>query len=222
MMKKFKMFLEDKNQEDVKDNTDDNKGYFGNIDKDTVNNENYRKVLYTGNMQLVLMSLNPGEDIGLEIHEDGDQFFRVESGEGKLILNGEEFGFEKDFAFTIPSGKEHNIINTGKEDLKIYTIYSPPQHTEGTLDKNKSDNVEEDMNESIVDSDFETQVTEEEADQLFGEIDNEGYHDWFNGGYAEMFNDKIDDLKFKEFVYNDDEEGLEEYIKKIFNKYDIF
>jgi mannose-6-phosphate isomerase-like protein (cupin superfamily) len=215
-LKKFNHVLENKSESESESENETKSEYFGNIDEDTVNNENYRKVIYTGNnMQLVLMSLKPGEEIGSEVHEDGDQFFRVESGKGTLVLDGEEFEFETDFGMTISAGKEHNIINSGDELLKVYSIYAPPEHPEGTIEKDKGDGeeIEENIDESI---------TEEEAEQLFGEIDNEGYYDWFQNGYAEMFADKIDDDKFKEFVDNDDVQGLENYINSIFKKYDIF
>lgn len=208
-IKDFKMFLENTREENIDREPNE---YFGNIDSDTISNENYRKVIYTGsNMQLVLMSIAPGEEIGSEVHEDGDQFFRIESGSGKLVIDDEEFDFEKDFAMTISAGKEHNVINTGEEDLKLYSVYAPPEHPEGIIEKDKSDDGH--INESI---------SKEEAEQLFGEIDNEGYYDWFQGGYAEMFSDEIDDPKFKEFVDNDDVQGLEDYINDIFKKHDIF
>lgn len=218
-IKNFKMFLENKREDNIEEESNE---YFGNIDKDTIDNNNYRKVIYTGsNMQLVLMSIPPGEEIGSEVHEDGDQFFRIESGSGKLVLDGEEFEFEKDFGMTISAGKEHNIINTGEEDLKVYSIYSPPEHPKGTLHKTKGDDDHDHIHESSHDNVSEN-INKEEAEQLFGEIDNEGYYDWFKGGYAEMFADKINDPKFKKLVDNNDIEGLEDYIDTIFKKYDIF
>ncbi|MFA6422375.1 MAG: cupin domain-containing protein [Candidatus Buchananbacteria bacterium] len=110
------------------------KGYVTNIEEDTIENDDFRKVLYTApNSQLVLMSLNPGEDIGEEIH-DLDQFIRIEDGEGKAVLNGMEYDIKDDFAIVIPKGMTHNIINTSDlKKLKLYTIYSPPNHKDGTI-----------------------------------------------------------------------------------------
>jgi len=116
------------------------KGFVTNIEKDTVGNKNFRKVLYTGkNSQLVLMSLMPGEEIGEEVHEDTDQFFRVDSGSGKVVINGDETNIENGSAIVIPQGAKHNVINTGKEDLKLYSIYSPPHHEDGTIHKTKEE-----------------------------------------------------------------------------------
>lgn len=116
------------------------KGFISNIEKDTVGNKNFRKVLYTGkNSQLVLMSLKPGEDIGEEVHKDTDQFFRVDSGSGKVVINGVSTKVKDGFAIVIPQGAKHNVINTGKEDLKIYSIYSPPHHADGTIHKTKEE-----------------------------------------------------------------------------------
>lgn len=108
-----------------------------NIDKDTLENPNYRKVVYTGKMQLVLMSLKPSEEIGLEVHDSHDQFFRIEQGEAKAIVDDLEFKLKKDDVIIIPAGAKHNIINTGESDLKVYTIYSPAHHPEGTLQAEK-------------------------------------------------------------------------------------
>ncbi len=119
------------------------KGYVVNIEKETLENENFRKVLYTSNYsQLVVMSIEPGDDIGTEVH-GLDQFIRIESGKGKAILNGQEYEIEDDWAVVIPAGVEHNIVNTGDEPLKLYTIYSPPEHKEGTIHKTKADAKEE-------------------------------------------------------------------------------
>lgn len=116
------------------------KGFVTDIEKDTVANNNFRKVLYTGgNSQLVLMSLKPGEDIGEETHEDTDQFFRVDKGSGKVIINGKEHKIKDGFAVVVPQGAKHNVINTGKEDLKIYSIYSPAHHRDGVLHKTKEE-----------------------------------------------------------------------------------
>ena len=106
------------------------KGYKGNIEELTINNSNFRKVLYTGeNMQLVLMSLKPGEDIGEEIHKENDQFFRVDKGKAKVVIDDTEYLVEDGDAVIVPAGSNHNVINTSEdEDLKLYTIYSPPHH----------------------------------------------------------------------------------------------
>ncbi len=106
------------------------KGYIDDIEKITLENTNFRKVLYTGkNSQLVAMSLQPGEEIGSEVHEDHDQFFRFESGVGKVIIDGVETEVKDAFAVIVPGGAEHNIINTSEtEVMKLYTIYSPPEH----------------------------------------------------------------------------------------------
>lgn len=113
--------------------------YVKNLEKDTVDNDNFRKVLNTTEKsQLVVMSLLPGEDIGEEVH-DVDQFIRVEEGEGKAVLDGEEFEIEDDFAVVIPAGTRHNIINTGVGEMKLYTIYTPPEHADGTIHKTKEE-----------------------------------------------------------------------------------
>jgi mannose-6-phosphate isomerase-like protein (cupin superfamily) len=111
------------------------------IETDTVNNANYRKVLHTTKLsQLVLMSLKPGEDIGMETHKNGDQFIRIDSGSGKVILDGKEHSIKDGSAMVIAAGTEHNIINTSdSEDLKLYAVYTPPEHKAGTIDKDKSD-----------------------------------------------------------------------------------
>jgi mannose-6-phosphate isomerase-like protein (cupin superfamily) len=106
------------------------KGYSIDIEKATLENNNFRKVLYTSKYsQLVLMSLKPGEEIGMEVHKDNDQFFRVEEGQGKCIINGNEYQIGKRSAVVVPAGAQHNVINTLKTSpLKLYTIYSPPHH----------------------------------------------------------------------------------------------
>jgi len=116
-------------------------GYLDNIEELTLQNTNFRKVLYTGtHSQLVLMSLKVGEDIGVEVHNDVDQFFRFESGEGKVIMNGVEHMVKDGSAVVIPAGMEHNIINTSQtEDLKLYTIYSPANHPDGTVHVTKEE-----------------------------------------------------------------------------------
>lgn len=131
------------------------KGFFANIEKETLENENFRKVLYTGkNSQLVLMSLKPNEEIGMEIHPDNDQFFRFEKGEGKVIIDGNEYVVSDGSAIVVPAGAEHNVINTSStEELKIYTIYSPPHHKDGIVRATKE---EAELNEAP----FDGQTTE--------------------------------------------------------------
>lgn len=117
------------------------KGFITNIEKDTENNNFFRKVIFTANhSQLVLMSLKPEEEIGEEVHGNLDQFFRFEKGEGKAVIENEEFQIENGFAILIPAGTKHNIINTSlKEPLKLYTIYSPPNHQDGAIHKTKEE-----------------------------------------------------------------------------------
>lgn len=115
-------------------------GFVTNIEKDTLENENFRKVLYTAkNMQLVVMSLNAGEEIGMETHPEHDQFIRVDKGSAKAILNGEESELVDGSCVIIPAGVEHNIVNTGDDMLKLYTIYSPPEHADGTIHTTKAE-----------------------------------------------------------------------------------
>jgi len=110
-------------------------GFVDNIEELAIENENFRKVLFTGqNSQLVVMSLKPNEDIGMETHENVDQFIRIEEGEGKAILNNEEFEISDGSAILIPAGTEHNIINTDSiNPMKLYTLYSPPEHPDKTV-----------------------------------------------------------------------------------------
>jgi mannose-6-phosphate isomerase-like protein (cupin superfamily) len=114
------------------------KGYIANIEKLSIDNENFRQVLYTAkSSQLVLMSLKPGEDIGEEVHAL-DQFFRVEKGTGKAVLDGVEHEISDGTAVVVPAGAKHNIINTSIDaPLKLYTIYSPPNHRDGVLHATK-------------------------------------------------------------------------------------
>ena len=116
------------------------KGYVTNIEKDAVENEYFRKVLYTDErVQLVVMSLLPSEEIGAEVHEL-DQFIRVEEGEGKAILDGVEHELNAGYAIVVPKGTMHNIINTSVEKpMKLYTVYAPPNHKDGTIHKTKAD-----------------------------------------------------------------------------------
>ena len=114
------------------------KGYITNIEKDSLANENFRKVVYTAkNCQVVLMSLAPGEDIGEEVHHL-DQFIRVEKGSGKAVLDGVEYILSDGFVIVVPSGAMHNIINTGTEAMKLYTVYAPPNHKDGTVHTTKA------------------------------------------------------------------------------------
>lgn len=116
------------------------KGFKGNIEKETVKNEDFRNVTYTGkNLQLVLMSLKTGEEIGLETHEHNDQFFRFESGTGRCIIDENEYTVMEGDAIVVPAGAKHNVINTGTTPLKMYTIYGPPNHQDGTIRKTKKD-----------------------------------------------------------------------------------
>lgn len=116
-------------------------GYLINIEEKSLANEYFREVLFTGpHSQLVVMSLAPGEEIGLETHDGRDQFIRVEAGIAKAILNGEEHDLEDGSALVIPAGTEHNIINSSQvESLKLYSVYSPPEHPQGTIHKNRAE-----------------------------------------------------------------------------------
>ncbi len=115
-------------------------GYTTNIEDVTKQNSNFRQVLYTGkHMQLVVMSLLVGEEIGKEVHETTDQFFRVEEGTLKFVVNGEETVVGEDGVFIVPAGSEHNVINVGEGVAKIYTIYAPPNHPDGTIHKTKAE-----------------------------------------------------------------------------------
>jgi mannose-6-phosphate isomerase-like protein (cupin superfamily) len=115
------------------------KGFKTNIERDTLKNRNFRKVIYTGkNSQLVLMSLKPKEEIGLETHPENDQFLRFEGGTGRVIIDDSKYSVRDGDAVVIPAGAKHNVINTSsEEELKIYTIYSPPHHKDGTIHKTK-------------------------------------------------------------------------------------
>ena len=117
------------------------KGFVTNIEKATLDNNNFRQVLYTGkHSQLVLMSLKPNEEIGMEVHNDNDQFFRFEKGMGKVIIDGNEYEVSDGFAVVIPAGAQHNIINVSSDqDLKLYTIYSPAHHQDGVVRATKEE-----------------------------------------------------------------------------------
>ncbi|OIO54872.1 cupin [Candidatus Peregrinibacteria bacterium CG1_02_54_53] len=120
------------------------KGYVTNIEKASLDNTTFRTVLYTTKRtQLVVMSIPVGEDIGMEVHGDHDQFIRVERGTGKAVLDSVEYPLEDGSAVVIPAGTQHNIVNTGKDDMRLYTIYSPPEHRDGTVHPLKADAKEE-------------------------------------------------------------------------------
>ena len=117
------------------------KGFNANIEAATLENDNFRKVLYTGkHSQLVLMSLKPSEGIGIEVHNENDQFFRFEKGEGKVIIDGNEYDVMDGSAIVVPAGAQHNVVNTSETDsLKLYTIYSPAHHQDGIVRATKAD-----------------------------------------------------------------------------------
>lgn len=116
------------------------KGFVDDIEDRTEENSDFRRVLYTGKqMQLVLMALRPGEEIGEEIHHDRDQFFRVEKGQGEVWIDGHKTRIKSDMAIVVPAGARHNVKNTGDEPLKLYTLYAPPEHLEGTVHATKAD-----------------------------------------------------------------------------------
>jgi mannose-6-phosphate isomerase-like protein (cupin superfamily) len=116
------------------------KGFIADIEDQTEENRDFRRVLYTGpHMQLVLMSLAPGEELGEEVHETTDQFFRVEEGKGEVVIDGRETRIESDIAIVVPAGTRHNVRNTGHKPLKLYTLYAPPEHPDGTVHRTKAD-----------------------------------------------------------------------------------
>lgn len=116
-------------------------GYITNIERDTLANSDYRRVLFTGRKtQLVLMTLQPGEEIGLETHAEHDQFIRIEAGTGVVVLDRSEHSLNDGIAVVIPAGVEHNVINTSRDTpLRLYTLYSPPEHSDGTVHHKKQD-----------------------------------------------------------------------------------
>ena len=129
------------------------KGYVTNIEKETNQNTDFRRVLYTAkNSQLVLMSIAPGDDIGEEVHTL-DQFIRIEQGSATAVLDGVAHDLPADYAVVIPAGTRHNIINTGAEPLKLYTLYAPPEHRDGTVRATKADALAEEEH-------FDGQTTE--------------------------------------------------------------
>lgn len=116
------------------------KGYVGNIEEKTAANSYFRQVLFTTQRsQLVVMALQPGEEIGLETHSEHDQFLRFESGSGQVIMDGEVSEVGNGFAVVIPAGTAHNVINTSASVMKLYTIYTPPEHKDGTVHKTKAE-----------------------------------------------------------------------------------
>lgn len=116
------------------------KGFIDDIESMTEKNSDFRRVLYTGRqMQLVLMALQPGEEIGEEVHGRRDQFFRVEQGEGEVWIDGAMTKIKSDMAIIVPAGARHNIKNTGERPLKLYTLYAPPEHVDGTVHVTKAD-----------------------------------------------------------------------------------
>ena len=116
------------------------RGYCDNIERETVGNEDFRRVLYTGeHLQLVLMTLQPGEEIGEEVHADRDQFFRIEEGEGAVDINGRENRVEDDFAVIVPAGARHNVRNIDPVPLRFYALYGPPEHKDGIVQATKAE-----------------------------------------------------------------------------------
>lgn len=120
------------------------KGFVDDIEDLTESNKDFRRVLYTGkHLQLVLMTLQPGEEIGEEVHDTHDQFFRFEKGKGKVVIDGETHKIKADFGVIVPAGARHNVINTGDKPLKLYTLYGPPEHRDGIVHPTKAEAVEE-------------------------------------------------------------------------------
>jgi mannose-6-phosphate isomerase-like protein (cupin superfamily) len=121
-------------------------GWIGDIERETLANETFRTIVFTGeHTQLTVMRLGPGEDIGWEAHDDRDQFLRVESGRGRVELGRSEEGadetheVEDDWALIVPAGVWHNVVNTGADELKLYSLYSPPEHPDGTVHRTKAE-----------------------------------------------------------------------------------
>jgi mannose-6-phosphate isomerase-like protein (cupin superfamily) len=116
------------------------KGFIQDIEDLTKENPNFRRVVYTGkHLQLVLMSIPPGGDIGEEVHAGHDQFFRIEKGKGEMWIDGRATKVEEDFAIVVPAGARHNLKNTGTHPLKLYTLYSPPEHADRTVQATRAD-----------------------------------------------------------------------------------
>ena len=115
-------------------------GFVADIEKLTVENTDFRRVLYTGKyLQLVLMTLQPGEEIGAEVHEDHDQFFRIESGSGEVRIDGKATAIKDDDAVIVPAGARHNVVNTGDRPLTLYTLDGPPEHRDGVVHRTKAE-----------------------------------------------------------------------------------
>ena len=115
-------------------------GFIGNIEDRTEWNQDFRRVLFTGTqMQLVLMAVAPGDELGEEVHPDTDQFFRIEEGKGEVWIDGQRTAVEEDMAIVVPAGARHNLKNTGHKALKLYTLYAPPQQPDGTVHRTKAD-----------------------------------------------------------------------------------
>ena len=115
------------------------KPYVVDIEKATLENDNYRTTLWTGaHLQLTVMSIQPGHDIGLEVHDDHDQFFRIEKGKGEVWIDGVRTKIKGDHAIIVPAGARHNVINTGEKSLKLYTLYAPPEHRDGVVRATKA------------------------------------------------------------------------------------
>lgn len=115
------------------------KGFVDDIEQLTEDNDDFRRVLYTGkHLQLVLMALRPGEEIGEEVHAGHDQFFRVEKGKGEVVIDGTRTKIKSDDAIIVPAGARHNVINTGDKPLKLYTLYGPPEHRDGLVHATKA------------------------------------------------------------------------------------
>jgi len=132
------------------------KGYNENIETLTIDNSDFRRVLYTGkHLQLVLMTLQPGEEIGSEVHDGIDQFFRFEEGEGVVDIDGVENRVEDGSGVIVPSGARHNVRNTGSAPLKLYTIYGPPEHQDQVVQATK-----EEAEERHLDEEFDGKTTE--------------------------------------------------------------
>lgn len=116
--------------------------FIGNIAEQTIRSTDFRRVLFTGgHLQLVLMTLLPGEEIGEEVHEHTDQFLRVEAGTGEVWIDGHSSPIEDDTAVVVPAGARHNVVNTGDQALKLYTLYAPPEHADGTIHRTRKDAV---------------------------------------------------------------------------------
>jgi mannose-6-phosphate isomerase-like protein (cupin superfamily) len=116
------------------------RGFVDDIDRLTVENKDFRRVLYTGkHLQLVLMALRPGEEIGEEVHDDHDQFFRIEKGEGEVWIDNQRTKIKADDAIVVPAGARHNVINAGDKKLKLYTVYGPPDHKDGIVRSTKGE-----------------------------------------------------------------------------------